>query len=446
MQYLLSKYTRTIPYKNADILIIYNTFNGNQSYIYDQSIKNQLEALKRGAVDEAELDDALKNKYCVIAGTDETKEAFDEIRKRINDDNALNIIIIPTTECNFRCEYCYEEKEKGFIQDEILQNLYEAVKLHFSEISGSKSLRLDWFGGEPLLYYEKMIAFCARMNQYCIENSVIFQHSITTNGYLLTKDKASRMIENGIHLFQITIDGAAKTHDKYRHLPNGSPTWQKIIDNLIEMKSLTAVFKVQIRVNYNFEVAESLDEFYEFFKSTFGDDYRFELTFHAIGKWGGENDDRINVVSPEYQSYMMCELTKMGMERGVTHFAPYLPRCGAELCYANMKRSYVIYKNGTIGKCTLQESPNPDSDFVIGDIYQGCFHINREKEQKWIYSENEYKEHIKKNQCGDCISFPICGGISCPAYRVKNGVYTKKCTPTMFCIDELINMNYEMMR
>lgn len=90
------------------------------------------------------------------------------------------------------------------------QNLYEAVKLHFSEISGSKSLRLDWFGGEPLLYYEKMIAFCARMNQYCIENSVIFQHSITTNGYLLTKDKASRMIENGIHLFQITIDGAGK--------------------------------------------------------------------------------------------------------------------------------------------------------------------------------------------------------------------------------------------
>ena len=446
MYYSLSKYTRFFPCENSNLLIIFNSFNGNQSYIYDAYIKEQVEHLKRGPVDGEKLDNALKQKYCVLTGTNERKQICDEIDKRINNDNSLNIIIIPTTECNFRCEYCYEEKEKGFISDATMFNLYKAIVSHFSTIEGERSLRLDWFGGEPLLYYKKMVDFCETINKYCLENNIIFQHSITTNGYLLTQEQASKLIQNGINLFQITIDGMPKTHDKYRHLMDGSPTWQTIIDNLINLKSLAIHFKVQIRINYNMEIAETLEDFYEFYRSSFADDNRFELTFHAIGHWGGTNDKNINVISPEYQSYMMCELTRIGIEQGVLHFSPYVPCCGAELCYANMKRSYVIYKNGLIGKCTLEESPEKESSFVIGDINQGFFSIDEEKESKWIYPKDKYLKHIEVNKCDECISFPICGGISCPAYRVKNGDYTKKCTPTMYCINELIKTNYEMMK
>lgn len=110
-----------------------------------------------------------------------------------------------------------------------------------------------------------------------------------------------------------------------------------------------------------------------------------------------------------------------------------------------MRRSYVIYKNGLIGKCTLEESPDKDSAFVIGDINDGYFRIDAEKEKKWIHTEIDYINHVETNKCGECISFPICGGTSCPAYRIKNGKYAKKCTPTMYCIDDLIKLNYEMM-
>lgn len=445
MQYTLSKYTRIIPSENADIQIIYNTFNGNQSYIFSPIIKEQIQLLQQGSVNGNQLDDTLKQKYCVLTGTDEVSVASEEIQKRINNENNLNIIIIPTTECNFKCEYCYEEKESGFISDELLNKLYNSIVVYFSNINNKKSLKLDWFGGEPMLFYDKMLDYCARINDYCTEHSVLFQHSITTNGYLLTKEKATKLIENGVTLFQITVDGTSKTHDKYRRLSNGSPTWKTIISNLIDLKTLNCDFKVLMRINYNMEIAETVDEFYEFYKKTFGNDKRFELIFHAIGHWGGKNDSKVNIISPEYQSYMMCELTKAGITHGITQLASYSPHCGAELCYANMRYSYVIYKNGLIGKCTLEESPDKDSDFVIGDINEGYFRIDTEKERKWIPTKDDYMKHIKINKCTECISFPICGGTSCPAYRVKKGNYTKKCTPTMYCIDELVKLNYEIM-
>ena len=62
-----------------------------------------------------------------------------------------------------------------------------------------------------------------------------------------------------------------------------------------------------------------------------------------------------------------------------------------------------------------------------------------------LITEIDYINHVETNKCGECISFPICGGTSCPAYRIKNGKYAKKCTPTMYCIDDLIKLNYEMM-
>ena len=444
MRYSLSKYTRVIPCDNSDNLIIFNSFNGSQSYVFDADIKAQIKSLQYEPMEGAKINDALKVKYCVEDGIDENELVINAIDKSVHTTGALKIIIIPTTDCNFSCVYCYEKKEHGFISDETMDNLYKAIVHFFASAESPMSLQLDWFGGEPMLYYDKLLSFCCTVNQFCREHSIAYQHSITTNGYLLTTEKAKQLIENGVNLFQITVDGMSTTHDQYRHLIDGSPTWQKIIDNLLALKSLDDNFKVQLRINYNMDIVASLESFFDFFVSSFGGDHRFDILFHAIGHWGGENDCSVNIISPEYQSFVMCELMRAGVERGVTNFVPYIPHCGAELCYANMEHSYVIYKNGLIGKCTLEESPDIESDFVIGDINQGYFYIDPEKEKKWISSKEDYQAYVKQVGCEDCISFPICGGISCPAVRVRNGSKGKKCTPTMACIDELIKMNYEL--
>lgn len=39
---------------------------------------------------------------------------------------------------------------------------------------------------------------------------------MTTNGYLLDKDKFEQLMEYEVRSFQITLDGTAETHDRYR--------------------------------------------------------------------------------------------------------------------------------------------------------------------------------------------------------------------------------------
>ena len=446
MKYCLSRFTKIVSHDEQGITIIYNTFNGNQSYIYDKKILEQIKLLENGSVDENLLDTALMQKYCVPENTDEAELAYRRLDDHINDDKALSLIIIPTLSCNFNCKYCYEEKEPGYMSDDTFNNLYHAIKKYFSSVEGQRFLKLDWFGGEPLLCFDKVVDFTRKANAYCIKNKIAFQHSMTTNGYLLTVDKAADLIKSGIVLYQITIDGAETTHNKYRPLVNGEPTWKTIVDNLKALKDLPYAFKVQMRINYNMDVIEDLESFFDFYRTEFEDDNRFELTLHTMGHWGGSNDDSFQVFPSDYQSYMMSQLMELGLAHGVSHFAAYTPKCGGELCYANIKHSYVIYKDGSIGKCTLEEAPDKDSDFVIGNINKGFFDIDPERERKWVFTLNDLKELINGNACANCTCLPLCGGTTCPAQRIRTGIKKPKCTPTALALDELILLNYKMVQ
>ena len=443
MKYCLSKFTRMINAKNGDI-IIFNTFNGKQNYIFDKGIKKQIEMLISSPQEESLVDDRLISYFCVPEGTDENLLVYNNVNDFLNSTDSLSLILFPTLDCNFACTYCYENKEKGFMTNETYNNLFLAIKKHH-EINHIKFLKLEWFGGEPLLCYESLIKFTERINAFCDDEKIIYQHSMTTNGYLLTMEYATRLLELKIQTYQITIDGTAETHNAYRPLRGGKPSWDKIIDNLLEMKKMNLDFSVLMRINYNYEVLDSIEEFLEFYKENFGGDYRFNLAFKPIGHWGGENDDSVNVVPYDYHSFVFDELLKICKEKGILSTTSLSFSCGSELCYANKKNSFVIYKNGLIGKCTLEELPDENSDFVVGNINDGFFNIYADKEKKWLIDDSKkYIEYLENNGCFDCIAYPFCCGTTCPAHRVNHGMDVKaKCSPTKDNMENFIMLNYE---
>ena len=55
---------------------------------------------------------------------------------------------------------------------------------------------------------------------------------MTTNGYLLTPDVADKLFAWRIRNFQITLDGLAEHHNHSRVARDGSPTFERIFDNL----------------------------------------------------------------------------------------------------------------------------------------------------------------------------------------------------------------------
>ena len=430
MLYTLSKYTKLINHKTGDI-ILYNTYTCKQSFIFDPNIKKQLKNIVHTPQKESDIDKKLISSYCVPVGTDEDMLVFNKVNEIINNSEYLSLILFPTLECNLKCVYCYENKEQQYMSNQTFNNLFLAIKEYCVE-KKIKYLKIEWFGGEPLLCVNKIIEFTTKVNCFCVENNIVFQHSMTTNGYLLSFDIVKKLLNCKITTYQITIDGISRTHDLLRPLKNGNGTWQKIIDNLIIMKKSNLYFTVLIRINYNYEVLDYIDEFLDFYKENFAKDERFKLVFKHI-------------VPTNYHSFILDELLYICKEKGLLLKTNLDFSCGSELCYANKKNSFVIYINGDIGKCTLEERPNSDSDFVIGNINNGFFEIDKEKEKKWLIDKSYFYKYLKSNGCFECAAYPFCCATSCPAHRVKFGNDIKaKCTPTKNNLDNIVLLNYQI--
>lgn len=128
----------------------------------------------------------LRDNYCCKEGIDEIENVKNSLKAKINNKEELNFIVIPTLQCNFNCIYCYENKEEGYMLDETLNDLYNAI-IDYNNKYNLKIIRIDWFGGEPLLFLNKIKDIMIKLNKFCDENNIIYYHSTTTNGYLLNK-------------------------------------------------------------------------------------------------------------------------------------------------------------------------------------------------------------------------------------------------------------------
>ena len=62
--------------------------------------------------------------------------------------NILNLTVLPTEQCNFRCVYCYESFCRGGMSPVVVTALERFLDLR---APGLDRLSIAWFGGEPLL-------------------------------------------------------------------------------------------------------------------------------------------------------------------------------------------------------------------------------------------------------------------------------------------------------
>lgn len=85
--------------------------------------------------------------------------------------------------------------------------------------------------------------------------------SISTNGILLDELKLNRLINSGLKLLQISIDGLKESHEKIR----GENTFELVISKIHLLKKSGIAFRVGCVINkYNYT---EIEEFVEFIKS-----------------------------------------------------------------------------------------------------------------------------------------------------------------------------------
>lgn len=312
-----------------------------------------------------------------------------------DNDTNLEIIILPTEKCNFRCVYCYEEHDFICEAQVEYQKISDFIENRIKSEKKYKQVSLSWFGGEPLLRKEEIFSFTKKIRLLCEENGIEFSSSITTNGYLLDIPTFSCLVDLGVKSYQITLDG--DKHDEQRPLKSGVPTKEKILKNLSEIHKTTFDYTVGIRVNVD-ENSGNNRSFYDELKKALGDDNRFMVYVHEIFDTGKETSEKVNldklkrVIENNNKELLSAGLRKTSGSSGII-----------DICYANSRECFTFRPNGRIVKCTVELEENWN---LIGRV--------SEEECKIDSDKNRFlTRKLIKDKCKICAKISECKSIRC---------------------------------
>ncbi len=195
------------------------------------------------------------------------------------DPENLEITLLPTEQCNFRCTYCYEDFSIGKMNRETINSI---KNLLVHRVKTIKRLNLQWFGGEPLAAKSIMYEISAFAKTLCAEHGVFFSGATTTNGYLLDIDTATRLHDLDQRGYQISLDGFASVHDSTRRLASGDGTFDRIINNLRTIRDSKLPISVLLRIHLSIDNQQSLKQLAKMLRSEFLHDKRFSIFLKPI--------------------------------------------------------------------------------------------------------------------------------------------------------------------
>lgn len=397
-------------------LVLYNSYTGAFSG-FPASAREQVEAMLHKTGFRARLEGLTKYLYergfIVEKGTDEFQRLrllYGTMQYR---HDRLDLILLSSEECNFRCVYCYETFPRGTMEPWVREAI---IKLTENRIRSLNAMTVSYFGGEPLLGLEAIDELAPSIKGLCDEHNVPFGSGMTTNGYLLTPDVFERLLSWKINSYQITLDGIAEDHDSHRILKGGGPTFSRILENLRAMRRLPDEFQVSLRINFDQTNLPRIPEFLDTIKDL-SEDKRFVLRFYPIGKWGGPNDATLETCGLTSEEERQ-RLDVMAADSGFNPESrmPYLTaRTGNSVCYAARPYNLIIGADGKIMKCTIVLDTKDYN--IVGRITEdGRAELQVDKFAKWVapYFEDD-------PVCKKCFYVPVCQGSSCPLPRIVSG-------------------------
>ncbi|MGC9152725.1 MAG: radical SAM protein [Vulcanisaeta sp.] len=257
----------------------------------------------------------------------------------------LYLIILPTEACNFKCIYCYEKFRPGLMGQGIVEAIKRFLAVRIGELN---RLKIDWFGGEPLIAYNIIVDVMKFVNDYSQKANpdLIIEGEVTTNGYLLTIDRLRELAKLKVKYYQVTFDGDKGFHDKVRIRIKGLPTFETIWNNVINAHNSSLDFEMVIRIHLHRDNMESVKSLLKKFADMLRDDERFLFHIRSVSRLGGLNDDKVYPVSDN----VVNEVKEYARLLGLKLFelpSPYI-------CYASWLNSFIIMPDGTLSKCTVR--------------------------------------------------------------------------------------------
>lgn len=386
----LSQYTKLLQID--DLHILYNMVSDSLIVVLPEIYEllklhkddlGQLEPIHPELFRRLTADQMIVDRY-----TDEPQKLISTLKNEDEKPSTVKLTVNPTLQCNLHCWYCYEDHSG---KSQITPEVIESVKRLIDDIMSREhveKLVLDFFGGEPLLYFKQCVMpLVEYASKRASEADKRFGIAFTTNGVLLTTGICDFLAGFDAPVsFQITLDGNRELHNTIRCLANGTGTFDTIVSNI--KMTLSRNFDVTVRFNYTEQNHESFREVLALFTDVLPE-MRSHLNFSFHKVWQQTPTEHLEeTVGAIKEMYL-----KAGMSVNQT------PEFVAERCYADSNQNIVVNFDGNVFKCTARDFKPENAEGRL--LPSGKVEWN---------SRNKRRNELKYGSatCRECSIFPLC--------------------------------------
>lgn len=414
----ISRYTFCFHMQNTTYYL-YNTLS-NALIEVDAMVYEVIEKCKqhKQVIDaknfDPELWQLMVDKFMV---TDNDEDDFLAYKARVielrTQKDFMHLTIAPTMECHFDCHYCFEEnKTKGNITEAVMDSIVKYVCSN----RALNTLRLTWFGGEPLIAIHQIQMLYEKLKHAFIASDhaqrTIVSDIITT-GYALNEEVIKILQEINIVDMQITLDGDKTSHNRIKHTTDCDDAFSRTLENIDLLTKVAPQIHITFRINLT---KQNIDEY-------------VPLYHYLMGRYKGANIGIAPafVMDRKSKHKMSVENNYFFNRRDATKYvlnlfhqegihSPWLlyPQQACSECAIRNQSSISFDPEGYAYKCWEIIG---ERKYAIGQLdgEGNLININPVALNRQLFGADTLSDSV----CSKCSYLPICNG-GCPLHRIQN--------------------------
>jgi len=389
-----------------------------------------------GALPPDDRDRMLAEGFVVPANADEMSFARQRFGQKRFGSNSVSVVIAPTLGCNMRCPYCFEKEAGGYQSPKALSAGNRQRILFFLTNLVTRrrlGLHINWFGGESLLCIKTVLEMTRCFRLTCEAAKVPFSSSMVTNGYLLTRDYAKSLVEEGVSSIQVTFDGPRDIHDTIRFTRTGKPTFDRILTNVLEASEFLRIgLRIQVSARNSGRIVELLAHMKEAgLAKCLSNVYFYPLYGDAQGGACGG----CTVPTMEMKEFAACEIGLLRAASAMGFPVELLPSPGLP-CFGLNPSGFALDSEGNAYKCEHLLGRAESAVFNVAD--GGELDAFAPGYRQWFeYDPYEIPE------CRECALLPMCNGY-CPLTKLKTAAQCEveeiRCPPWKYNLRERLEL------
>lgn len=385
----LSQYLKIYPAQNRpDHFLLFSTLRTSTAIVSGDTLRS----LQQGDESRPERD-ALHRLGMLVDDREAERQLLRGMLERVNArSRSFNAIVVLNLDCNLDCGYCYEADFRGgqYMSGETADLVAETLLQE--KILKGQDVAISFYGGEPLLSLDLIERISVPLLEGAQRLGVNYSFTLVTNGTLLNKETARRLVPLGLKGAKFTLDGPREVHDQERPYASGAGSFDIIVDNLLEIWDIVPV---QLGGNFREENYRQFPLLLDHLVSRGITPEKIRhVQFTPVTPKAGCSDCGSGCASSDepWLVEALLFLREEIMRRGFPTSRPVV-----SVCIVELEHNVVVDREGALYKCpAFMGSPQ----LCVGTLAEGT------KE----YAHSHCLGNWQVDACLDCAYLPLCFG------------------------------------